>query len=488
MIHNIDLCQWDVGRTLTISDSEATHIHFANQGDSYAAIMNIDNGSVLIPNYLLETGKTLIAYAVKKGENHSVTLESKTFAVRKRERPADYVYEEDRRNYIYELIENAESAINIANEAADRANEAASKASEYSGDVESIKNELDNLRYDYEGNECESAGEAVRGADITLNTKIQEVSDIAHNNAVEISILQETVENINPGGGGITDEELTTKVTEIIVADIGEGGSISEAVGDAAANEATWVSEMMMEQHGLLLWDAENGEYTLNVPTYEELPQKMADAILSDYEEEIAGGSLAGAIDMIAWSSAYSAAENYLQDSGVLSTDAYDDETGLPIRNVPTYEELEEAVAGPQYELVRSVTTSGELTISIEGIALDAFALFVEAPAGTEAKGGTVTIVKGNKTVWSPWVNNAVITASASHFAVYGKNEKGLAFLEYTDATGSTATQKKYVNRAPFFVEGNTPFTRVSFNCSALPAGTKAELWGIVKQNYLAEE
>lgn len=484
MIHNIDLCQWDVGRTLTISDSEATHIHFANQGDSYAVIMYIDNGSVLIPNYLLETGKTLIAYAVKKGENHSVTLESKTFAVRKRERPADYVYEEDRRNYIYELIENAENAINIANEAADRANEAADKASEYSGDVESIKNELDNLRHDYEGNEYESAGEAVRSADMTLNTRIQEVSDLAHNNAAEISILQETVENlqetvenINPGGGGVTDEELTTKVTEIIVADIGEGGSISEAVGDAAANEATWVSEMMMEQHGLLLWDAENGEYTLNVPTYEELPQKMADAILSDYEEEIAGGSLAGAIDMIAWSSAYSAAENYLQDSGVLSRDAYDDETGLPIRNVPTYEELEEAVAGPQYELIQSFTlTEAAKTVELSDFELDKIALYVNAPVYSTDGGCRLNIYKGEELVFTQWANTVLSKSGEKRTGYFCRNENGLAFIEHTAVNSAGYL---YVN--PGYIDGADPFTKIAFVMSAesFPTGTKFELWGV---------
>lgn len=273
MIHNIDLCQWDVGRTLTISDSEATHIHFANQGDSYAVIMYIDNGSVLIPDYLLQTGKTLIAYAVKNG----VTLESKTFPVHKRERPADYVYEEDRRNYIYELIENAENAINNANEAADRANEAADKAGQFSSDFDSIQGELDNLRYDYEGNEYESAGEAVRGADITLNTRIQEVSDLAYTNAVEISILQETVENINPGSGGITDEELAEKVANIIATDVNDGGVINDSIYSVAESAAYSTAELVAQDYELLGVD-EDGNLVRNVPTYEEMDEAVAES------------------------------------------------------------------------------------------------------------------------------------------------------------------------------------------------------------------
>ena len=126
MIHNVDpqLNQWDVGRRVNVSDTNATHIHFANQGDSKAVKIDIEAGSAKIPDYLLQTGKTVIAYAVLNG----VTLESKSFPVRKRPRPEDYVYEDDQRNYIYELITNAEDAVVNANLATQNANEAAEKA------------------------------------------------------------------------------------------------------------------------------------------------------------------------------------------------------------------------------------------------------------------------------------------------------------------------------------------------------------------------
>lgn len=121
MILNVDpqLSQWDVDRIVVVSDTEATYMHFANPGDSKAVIMEIVGGEVQIPNYLLQTGKSVIAYAVLDG----VTVGSKTFPVRKRERPENYVYEEDRRNYIYELIADTENAAARANEAADRMND-----------------------------------------------------------------------------------------------------------------------------------------------------------------------------------------------------------------------------------------------------------------------------------------------------------------------------------------------------------------------------
>ena len=129
MIQVIDsmLSQWDVGRIIKVTNTNATHIHLANQGDSKAVIMELENSQALIPNYLLQTGKTLLAYAVVNG----VTIESKSFVVQKRERPENYVYDDDRRNYIYELISDAEEAVENANLAAQNANEAADKAKEY---------------------------------------------------------------------------------------------------------------------------------------------------------------------------------------------------------------------------------------------------------------------------------------------------------------------------------------------------------------------
>lgn len=115
-----ELNQWDTGRSVKVS--EATHVHFANQGDSKAVIMELVDSQALIPNYLLQTGKQLCVYAVANG----VTIERKMFSVKKRERPENYVYDDDQRNYIYELITSAEKAVADANEAAERATQAAS--------------------------------------------------------------------------------------------------------------------------------------------------------------------------------------------------------------------------------------------------------------------------------------------------------------------------------------------------------------------------
>ena len=119
-----ELYQWDTGRSVRITGIEVDKVHFANKGDSKAVIMDIVDSQAMIPDYLLQTGKQLCVYAVANG----VTIESKTFSVKNRERPEDYVYEDDQRNYIYELIRSAEDAVEAANLASTEATAAANQA------------------------------------------------------------------------------------------------------------------------------------------------------------------------------------------------------------------------------------------------------------------------------------------------------------------------------------------------------------------------
>lgn len=200
-----ELNQWDVSRSVKVTDVGATHVHFANTGDSKAVIMEIADSVALIPDYLLQTGKQLCVYAVANG----VTIERKTFPVRKRERPEYYVYDEDQRNYIYKIIEDAESATDEALRVADelltardngefdgpkgailykeqsltdgqkaqaRANISAASQSDLDVERARINNlaslpsgstmadaELMDIRVAYNGNKYPSAGEAVRG-------------------------------------------------------------------------------------------------------------------------------------------------------------------------------------------------------------------------------------------------------------------------------------------------------------------------------------
>ena len=118
------LHQWDVGRYVQVTGIEVEYVHFANKGDSKAPIVGAVDGRAKIPEHLLQTGKQLCVYAVKDG----ITVESKIFYVKHRERPDDYVYEEEDRDFIYALITNAENATRYALSATEGANTATANA------------------------------------------------------------------------------------------------------------------------------------------------------------------------------------------------------------------------------------------------------------------------------------------------------------------------------------------------------------------------
>lgn len=129
------LYQWDPGRRfVSITNSEATKVHFSNPGDSKAPVIDIVNSKAPIPTYLLETGKPLRVYAVADG----VTIEKREFPVTRRERPESYVYEDDQRNYIYELIQAAEEATAEAERVAEELRTARDRG-EFKGDPGAVK-------------------------------------------------------------------------------------------------------------------------------------------------------------------------------------------------------------------------------------------------------------------------------------------------------------------------------------------------------------
>ena len=157
------LNQWDTGRVVHITGIEAEYAHFANKGDSKAVIMGVVDIDAKIPDYLLQTGKQLCVYAVKDG----ITLESKTFSVRNRERPENYVYEDDQRNYIYELITNAENAIDGAvravKEAEDAVESANAAVNNANNSAENANNAASNAN-----DAAEAANKALEGMDLNF--------------------------------------------------------------------------------------------------------------------------------------------------------------------------------------------------------------------------------------------------------------------------------------------------------------------------------
>lgn len=131
------LHQWDVGRMVKVTGG-AIQVHFANQGDVNAVVMDLVEEQAMIPSHLLRTGKTLMVYSVLDG----VTVETKSFSVSKRERPANYTFADEQSDYIYTLTINAAKAVDAANSAADAANKAAQETLDLKVTNESVNKAL----------------------------------------------------------------------------------------------------------------------------------------------------------------------------------------------------------------------------------------------------------------------------------------------------------------------------------------------------------
>ena len=255
MIHNVDpkLSQWDVGRVVSISDSEATHIDFANQGDSKAPRIKIENGSAKIPDYLLQTGKTVIAYAVKDG----VTLESKSFSVRKRERPENYIYEDDQRNYIYVLITNAETAVANANTATENANVATGRANTAATNADVATNSANlattkaNTATDNANLAAKSANEAVTKANNAVKNMMvvgeAKGETIALNDAIDQTLVGLRV------FGKTTQDGTPTPDAPAELVSVGDSGSVVVMVSGKNLISDRWQQGMLKTEDGTTL-------------------------------------------------------------------------------------------------------------------------------------------------------------------------------------------------------------------------------------------
>lgn len=95
------LYQWEIGRKICITPTPGTTVsavHFAHPGDSEAptVIPREENGLIVadIPNYLLQSGRSIVAFLVDMDENKVETTCDRIFTVINRPKPADYVYTE----------------------------------------------------------------------------------------------------------------------------------------------------------------------------------------------------------------------------------------------------------------------------------------------------------------------------------------------------------------------------------------------------------
>ena len=108
--------QWDTGQKLIVLDKTIDQIHFSNKNMTTAIIKEVyvnEDGMRLcdVPDMILKTPKSLIAYAYAMDDNQNKTICAVRFSVSSRPIPEDYTYEEN--NRFKDLVDKIESVQDV---------------------------------------------------------------------------------------------------------------------------------------------------------------------------------------------------------------------------------------------------------------------------------------------------------------------------------------------------------------------------------------
>lgn len=97
------LWQWDTGRYVTVTGTDATELHLSRGGARSAHVIEIADGKAEIPDHMLLKDGELVAYVMERDAGGGMTTYKRKFVVQARQRPEGYVYPPVRR---WEELEN----------------------------------------------------------------------------------------------------------------------------------------------------------------------------------------------------------------------------------------------------------------------------------------------------------------------------------------------------------------------------------------------
>lgn len=86
-----ELWQWDTGRKLNVG-VECSQVHFSNKIFGRSVDVDVVGGTAIIPDFLLQTDKDLLAWAYVGSPENGYTKISKVFKVNRRNKPSEYVF------------------------------------------------------------------------------------------------------------------------------------------------------------------------------------------------------------------------------------------------------------------------------------------------------------------------------------------------------------------------------------------------------------
>lgn len=84
------LYQWDIDRQIIVKDPSIIEVHFCNRTNDCSLVVEVKDGLANVPNILLQSSFDIRVF----GYDGKATLHEKTFKVKARTKPSDYVYTE----------------------------------------------------------------------------------------------------------------------------------------------------------------------------------------------------------------------------------------------------------------------------------------------------------------------------------------------------------------------------------------------------------
>ena len=110
-----ELYQWDTARELTIDGvPDATMVHFATRAYGRTVDVEVKDGKAKIPDFLLQTPAPLSVYLFVGTADAGYTKIEKAYAIKRRNKPADYVFTPTEQKTLEYAVKVAEAAEAVA--------------------------------------------------------------------------------------------------------------------------------------------------------------------------------------------------------------------------------------------------------------------------------------------------------------------------------------------------------------------------------------
>lgn len=172
--------QWDLDRQIAVEDSSIVEVHFCNRTDECSLVVDVIDGIANVPNIILQNSFDVRVF----GYDGKATLHEKTFKVRPRTQPSDYVYTETAIKSIEELLAAAEQVTITANELYEYVEEnklAFTDDGEGNVNLEGIETELGDLENYYTKEETDALIEniEINGVDLSGYAKKEDIPDVS---------------------------------------------------------------------------------------------------------------------------------------------------------------------------------------------------------------------------------------------------------------------------------------------------------------------